>query len=105
MMTLQNGQLASMKGGPGGGGGPAPLTAKPPTDLHSTTTDTVSNDDISRALPGEIVALSAGTHEVDTNPPAPVTGGTITDPGRGGEAVWKDSLTPKERETVSKFFQ
>jgi hypothetical protein len=105
MMTLQNGLLSSMKGGQGGGGGPAPLTAKPPTDLHSTTTDTVSNDDISHALPGEIVALSAGVHEVNTNPPTPVSGGTITDPGRGGEAVWKDSLTPKERETVSKFFQ
>ena len=105
MMTLREGQFSTGKGGPGGGGGPAPLTAKPATDLHTKTTDTVSNDDISRALPGEVIALSTGAHPVDKNAPAPVAGGRVADPGQGGEAVWKDALTPRERETVSRFFQ
>ena len=93
------------KGGPGGGGGPADLTAKDATDLHSTATDTVNNDDISRALPAEIVALSAGEHRVDQNPDSKPSGGQIAAPGQGGEAVWKDSLTPHERETIAKFFE
>lgn len=105
MMTLQEGQFPARKGGPGGGGETAPLTAKPPTDLHTNSTDTMSNDDISRALPGEVVALSTGEHQVDKSIPAPVAGGQVADPGQGGEAVWKDSLTPRERETVARFFQ
>ncbi|MEI8313413.1 MAG: hypothetical protein WCH98_21905, partial [Verrucomicrobiota bacterium] len=105
MMAVQPGSFPAGKGGPGGGGGPAPLTAKPPADLHTTKTDTVSNDDISRALPGEIVALSAGEHQIDKTVSAPVSGGGVANPGQGGEAVWKDSLTPKERETIAKFFR
>jgi len=109
MMSLQQGRPGDKtrtgKGGPGGGGGPAPLTAKDATELHSTSTDTVSNDDVSRALPGEVVALSAGEHKTDKNAAPSTSGGQITAPGQGGQAAWKDSLTPQERETIAKFFQ
>ncbi len=109
MMSLQEGRPGDKtrtgKGGPGGGGGPAPLTAKDATELHSTAADTVSNEDLSRALPGEVVALSAGEHKTDKSAATFTSGGQITAPGQGGQAAWKDSLTPREREAVAKFFQ
>jgi hypothetical protein len=105
MMTLQEGQARTGKGGLGGGGGPAPLTAKAPTDLHTKTTDTISNDDISRALPGEVVALSKSEHQIEKNLAPPAGGGQIAGPGQGGEAAWKDSLTPQERAAAARFFQ
>ena len=103
MMTLQEGRAKN--GGLGGGGDTAPLTAKNPTNLHTKTTDTMSNDDLTRALPGEIVAMSTGEHQVEKTSAAPAAGGQVASPGQGGEAVARDSLTPKEREAVAKFFQ
>ncbi|MEO7934003.1 MAG: hypothetical protein ABIT76_12680 [Chthoniobacterales bacterium] len=94
-------------GGPGGGGGPAPLTSKADTvNLHTKETDTISNDDLTRALPGDVVGLSSGEHQVDKNQTAPVTtAGPISSNGEGGQAVWKDNLTPAERATLGRYFK
>ncbi|HEY5894012.1 MAG TPA: hypothetical protein VIT91_12345 [Chthoniobacterales bacterium] len=104
MMVLQ--KEATLSGGKGGGGGPAPLTAKAnDVNLHTKTTDSISNQDMTRALPGEVVGLSAGEHQVDSAQTTSVSGGAVNSPGQGGQAVWKDSLTPDERETLGRFFK
>ncbi len=60
-----------------GGGGPAPLTLQPTAEnLNTKTTQGASNTDPSRALPGEVIAIAKGKHNVDkTTPAGPVAGG------------------------------
>ena len=100
-------EIAGQAGGTGGGGKSAPLTAKQaPTDLHTKETDTVSNTDLSRATIGDVSGVDKAEHTVKkTAPKQPVSGGVITSAGTGGEAVWRDSLTPEEREVLQRFFK
>ncbi len=94
-------------GGRGGGGPSVPLDLKnDATNLHGKETQSVSNDDLSRAMPGDVLGISKGTHEVKkTNDNTPVAGGAISSTGQGGDAVWRDSLTPQEREVLQRYFK
>jgi hypothetical protein len=95
-------------GGPGGGGSPAPLALKKEaTNLRTKETDSVSNEDSSQALPGEVVGVERGAHDINTDPVAPqmVAGGSIMSAGEGGEAVRHESFTPEEREVLQRFFK
>jgi len=93
------------QGGLGGGGDPAPLTGGDPVNLYTKSIEALEAGDLSRAMPGEVLALSSGEHEVDQASLAVTPGGAFASPGKGGEAVWRDSLTPQERETAARFFQ
>jgi hypothetical protein len=97
---------------PGSGGitrgpGSAPLTfQQEQTETTAGTTEGVKNDDLSRALPGEVLNLSKGEHEVDRMAPTgPVAAGAVRSTGEGGEAVWRNDLTPGEREILRRFFK
>lgn len=97
----------SAPGGKGGGeaSAPVPLNEKA-TDLGTQTTETVSNPDLSHALPGDVVGINKGEHTVDQSQFAgPTTGGAIRSNGQGGEAVWRNELTPSEREVLKRFFK
>jgi hypothetical protein len=89
------------------GGGAAPLWLKhDETDLHTKTSETVSNKDLSRALPAEVLEVTATAP--DAKPKAPdgvIDGGSSQAKGQGGEAVWRDSVTPRERELLQRFFK
>jgi hypothetical protein len=102
-----SGTNCEMPSGHPGGGGPAQLTLHDqPEDLRTKQTQGASNDDMSRALPGEVIAIAKGRHNVDTNTPAgPVEAGAISSAGQGGDAVWRDSLTPDERQVLQKYFK
>ena len=106
--SVQPGQEVSMQpGGNGGGGSPAPLTLKQGlTNLQTKQTDAVSNDDVSHAALGDMTGVEKGQHEVKkVAPKTPVAGGSIISPGQGGEAVWRDSLTPEEQQVLQRFFK
>ena len=95
-------------GGPGGGKSSAPLDLRDqPTDLHSTTVEPDANAaNLDHALPGDIVGVGKGEHTIDPNADAgPAAAGATTSEGTGGETVWRDDLTPAERETLGKFFK
>jgi hypothetical protein len=102
-----NNTVAAQSGGKGGGGSTAPLTLKnEPTNLHTKQTETVTNDDVSHASLGDLVDVNSGKHDVKKNEPkAPVEGGSIQSNGRGGEAVWRDALTPEDLEVLQRFFK
>jgi len=104
--THPGNQTSQMPSGHPGGGGPADLGLKDqPEDLHTKSTQGDSNIDPTRALPAEVIAMSKGKHQVDKNAPTgPVEGGAISSAGQGGDAVWRDSLTPDEREVLQKYF-
>jgi hypothetical protein len=97
---------SSQSGGKGGGGSTAPLTLKSePTNLHTKQTETVTNDDVSHASLGDLVDVNGGKHDVKKNGPTSVEGGSIQSNGRGGEAVWRDALTPEDLEVLRRFFK
>ena len=99
--------VAAQSGGKGGGGNTAPLTLKSePTNLHTKETETVTNDDVSHASFGDLLDVNSGKHDVKKNAPkSPVEGGSLQSNGKGGEAVWRDALTPEELEVLRRFFK
>jgi len=94
-------------GGGKDGGEAAPLwLTEDTTDLHTKTTEAVRNTDLSHALPGEVLEVSATAPEV--KPKASdgvIDGGSSQSKGQGGEAVWRDSVTPRERELLQRYFK
>ncbi len=99
--------LAQRGGGVGRGPGTAPLALKPDeTQLGTTHTEAVKNDDLSNAAIGDLMGLGTGKHKVDekagsTSP----SGGTMSSNGSGGEAVWQQGATPAEQEALKRFFK
>ena len=94
-------------GGPGGGGGPAPLGLKPDeTNLNTNNATKLTSDDLSHAAAGDSLGVSKGQHEVDPSKyTGPASAGAIGSNGAGGEAVWKNDLTPQEREILERFYK
>jgi hypothetical protein len=94
-------------GGLGGGGETAPLGLKEEkTDLKTKTTEAVSNTDLSHALPAEVLEVTATAPEVKPKASdGAIDGGSSASKGQGGEAVWRDSVTPHERELLQRFFK
>ena len=99
--------VPTQSGGKGGGGSTAPLTLKTePTNLRTKQTETVTNDDVSHASLGDIVGVNKGEHDVKKSAPKlSVEGGSIESNGRGGDAVWRDTLTPDDLEVLRRFFK
>ncbi|RBP37691.1 hypothetical protein DES53_11373 [Roseimicrobium gellanilyticum] len=99
--------------GPGRGGitrgpGTAPITlSSEETNLNSTKTEAVNSQiDMERVAPGDLLTVSDGKHEVDKNAyKGPQAGGTISNTGDGGAAVWQNSLLPSEREALKRYFK
>jgi hypothetical protein len=90
-----------------GGGGTAPLGLDNDAEnLHTKRTEGASNDDPARALPAEVIAIAKGKPNADqTNIPGPLQAGAISSTGQGGDAVWRDSLTPDERQVLQSYFK
>jgi hypothetical protein len=109
--NLGEGMTALMQpqgsGGVERGPGTVPLVLKDePSQAGSTKIENVSNEDLSRAALGDPLAVLQGEHRVDQSlDKGPVEGGAIASQGEGGDAVWKDSLTPQERKVLQKYFK
>jgi hypothetical protein len=107
---LQRGQGQGQglgSGSPGSGGDPAPLAfnenASP--DLAGKT-ETLTNDDYSRASLGDPLQTSSGKHEVDpTKAQGTQKAGAVSGKAQGGDAVWINRLTPAERTALKDFFK
>lgn len=65
----------------------------------------IESKDLSRALPGDLLELQNGEHDVDKTARGPQAGGAAGDTGAGGDRVWKESLDPSEQKALKKFFE
>jgi hypothetical protein len=99
-------------GGAGSGGiargpGHAPLMFRDAaSDAGAGKAETVSAEDLSRAALGELLGMERGEHEFDPKAASgPSAAGAIASEGQGGEVVWVDRLTPKERAALKEFFK
>lgn len=96
---------------PGSGGlirgpGTAPVNlSKEENDLGSRNLEGVTNEDMSRVLPGDMLGIGQGEHEIDEIRTAPTTAGEVQSEGKGGNAVWKESLLPAEKKVLKKYFK
>ena len=65
----------------------------------------VESKDMDQAMPGDMLNLQDGEHEVDKAAVGPRAGGAAGSTGAGGDRVWKDSLDPQEQKALKKFFE
>ena len=99
--------LSQQGGGVSRGPGTAPLALKAnETQLGTSNTEAVKNDDLSNAALGDLIGLGTNKHKVDEAAwSGPQTGGAMSSNGRGGEAVWQQGATPDEQEALRRFFK
>lgn len=65
----------------------------------------LESKDLSNALPGDLLQLQDGEHDVDKSGSKITQGGNTDATGAGGDRVWKESLDPDEQRTLKKFFE
>jgi hypothetical protein len=61
--------------------------------------------DLSKSMPGDLLELQDGEHEVDRSASRESVGGATQATGKGGDRVWRDALDPAEQRTLKRFFE
>jgi hypothetical protein len=94
-------------GGISRGPGTAPLALKEDkTQLGTTNSEPLHNEDLSRAAVGDLMGLGTGEHQVDESAwTGPQVGGANLSAGSGGDAVWEQAATPAEQDALRRFFK
>lgn len=94
------------KGGVSRGPGHAPgVLGKEGDKVDIGGMEGIESKDLSRSLPGDLLELQDGEHDVDKSAVGPRAGGAAGATGTGGDRVWKDSLAPDEQKALKKFFE
>lgn len=111
MLKMLQEQQGGEREGPGKGSvtrgpGTAPVTLSDDESRFGTgKNEAVTSTDMSRALPGDMVGLQDGRHEVEKDGFQPRAAGSVKDAGSGGDQVWKESLTPEEKAVLRRVFR
>ncbi len=96
-------------GGNGGrdrGPGSAPgVLGQISPDVNSGNLEGLESKDLSKSLPGDLLELNDGEHDVDKSKTGPRAGGNVDSEARGGARVWKGSLLPSEKNALKEFFK
>ena len=104
----KNGQGKGELPGSGGisrGRGDAPMAFGDEKELNSGQLEAVTNLDLSRAAPGDVIGSGETEHEIDETKSGPVEAGAVINNGQGGDAVWRESLLPEEKAVLKKYFK
>lgn len=98
--------------GPGGKGGISRgpghadgVLGKEGDKLKTGDLEALEAKDLSRSLPGDLLQLQDGEHDVDKSATSSQSGGGINSTGSGGDRVWKESLDPEEQKALKRFFE
>jgi hypothetical protein len=104
MATGPEGEGAG-EGGVSRGPGVAPLTLSEDENAFGTSrNEGVQGRDYSRSLLGSVLGMQNGRHQVDKKPATPAAAGEVKSEGRGGEQVWRETLTPEEKAVLRRVF-
>jgi hypothetical protein len=102
----KDGEGPGGKGGVNRGPGHAPgVLGKQGDMLKGGDLEALEAKDLSRSLPGDLLQLQDGEHDVDKSATGTAAGGGIDSTGAGGDRVWKESLDPEEQKALKKFFE
>jgi hypothetical protein len=105
MATGPKGEGAG-EGGVSRGPGVAPLTLSEGENAFGTSrNEGVQGRDYSRSQLGSVLGIQDGGHQVDKNPATPAAAGEVKSEGRGGEQVWRETLTPEEKAVLRRVFE
>jgi hypothetical protein len=74
-------------------------------DLGTDNLERVTNEDFSKAAIGEVLGLGETEREIDEAASTPVAGGAVGSPGKGGEAVSRETLLPDEQAVLKRYFK
>ena len=109
----EGGQNPNGPPGPGGRGGVGKGPADPAGGVLGKASDPLETgelealeaEDLSRAMPGDLLQLQDGKHQLDESASRVQAGGAIEDAGAGGDRVWRDRLDPAEQRALKQFFE
>ncbi|MGF1450515.1 MAG: hypothetical protein ACFB21_00395 [Opitutales bacterium] len=97
---------AMCRGGIGRGPGEAPLFFEDESHLSPARREAVSNQEMDNAALGEMVGLRDREAPPEDEMPAYKLGvGQAAPQGQGGDVVWKNQLTPQERELLERYYE
>ncbi|MDQ8190449.1 hypothetical protein [Roseibacillus persicicus] len=107
------GQNGPGQNGPGQGGinrgpGTAPgVLGQEGEELGIGGLEGLESRDLSNTLPGDLLELQDGEHNVDKSKVGVREGGAVEDLGEGGELIWKiaPDLHPNEKKALREFFK
>ena len=89
--------------GPGWGGDPL---GDKESEKQKTKIETVRNEDMNRARPGELLGTSEGEHKLEKERwKGKQTSEGTKNKGSGGDAIWKENLLPEEQELLRSLNQ
>lgn len=88
--------------GPGEAGG---VLGKEGELLKTGDLEALKAKDLSRALPGDLLQIQDGEHQVDETATRDQSGGAVGNAGSGGDRVWRESLDPDEQRALKKYFE
>lgn len=74
-------------------------------DVETGKMEGLKAEDLSRTLPGDLLEIMDGEHDVAREDIGIREGGAIEDAGKGGERIWRDSLLPEEKKALKEFFK
>ncbi len=93
-------------GGVNRGPGTAPgVLGREGSNLETGKMEGLESKDLSNALPGDLLEIIDGEHDVEREQVGIREGGNIDDAGKGGDRIWRDSLLPEEKKALKKFFK
>ena len=75
------------------------------TDLKTNNIEGVKGEDLSRAVPGEVLGVGETEHDDEQVASVRQEGGQLSKKASGGEAVWKESLMPEEKALLKRYFK
>ena len=104
-MPLEGGGTPG-KGGITRGPGSSPITYGEEQNLKTQNLDIVKGkQDMSRVAPGEILDIGETEHDDTTTKSVRQSGGALSNSAKGGDAVWRESLTPEEKSLLKRYFK
>lgn len=92
-------------GATGTGGGTNGLSFASPTDLRAQKQQGVNSKNLNSMVPGDVVGISISAPPREQADGAAAGAGGGASQGDGGEAVWREELTPQERALLQQYFK
>lgn len=96
------------EGGVGRGPGTAPgVLGDRSEELKTGDMEGLESRDLSNTLPGDLLELQDGQHQLDKSKVGVRQGGGVQDLGEGGDLIWKvaPDLHPDEKKALREFFK
>ncbi len=98
-------RLGMGRGGISRGRGDAPMFYGDEQNLKTNRIEGVSGTDLERVVPTDVLGIGQTKHDDEQKPSLRQDGGSLAKDAAGGDAVWRESLTPGEKALLKRYFK